>query len=64
MKLKIDFGPEIGLKKSTARITDLYNRETLRGKQIMAVINFPPKQIGPQFSQLIMKAICYENKKI
>ncbi len=52
--LKIDFGNEIGIKKSSAQITDLYKKEDLIGKQIMAVTNFPPKQIGPIMSECLV----------
>lgn len=53
-KLTIDFGEEIGIKKSSAQITDLYTKETLLHKQIIAVINFPPKQIGPIISECLV----------
>jgi len=53
-KLEIDFGETIGLKKSSAQITDLYSKEDLVGKQIVAVINFPPKQIGPFMSECLV----------
>jgi tRNA-binding protein len=46
-KLLIDFGEEIGIKKSSAQITDCYEVDELIGKQILAVVNFPPKQILP-----------------
>ncbi len=53
-KLKIDFGKEIGFKKSSAQITTLYTKEDLLGKQIVAVINFPKKQIGPFMSECLV----------
>ena len=53
-KLKVDFGDEIGIKKSSAQITDLYSKETLIGKQVLAVVNFPAKQIGPIMSECLV----------
>ncbi len=53
-KLQVDFGEEIGIKKSSAQITALYDREALVGKQVLAVINFPPKQIGPIMSECLV----------
>jgi len=53
-KLKLDFGPEIGLRKSSAQITDLYGRDELVGRQVVAVVNFPPKQIGPVRSECLV----------
>jgi tRNA-binding protein len=53
-KLKIDFGADIGLRKSSAQITDLYTAEELLGRQIVAVVNFPPRQIGPMRSECLV----------
>ncbi len=53
-KLKVDFGDEIGVKKSSAQITDLYNKEDLMGRQVLAVVNFPPRQIGPMRSECLV----------
>jgi tRNA-binding protein len=53
-KLQVDFGEEIGIKKSSAQITKLYKKEDLLGKQVMAVVNFPAKQIGPIMSECLV----------
>lgn len=53
-KLKIDFGDGIGVKKSSAQITDIYNTEDLIGKQILAVVNFPPRQIADFMSEVLV----------
>ncbi|OGN51151.1 MAG: tRNA-binding protein [Caulobacterales bacterium RIFOXYB1_FULL_67_16] len=52
-KLQIDFGPEIGLKKSSAQITRHYTLEELEGRKVAAVVNFPPRQIGPVMSEVL-----------
>ena len=53
-KLKVDFGPDIGIKKSSAQITDLYTTDELIGKQVVGVVNFPPRQIGPFMSECLV----------
>ncbi|MDR6951739.1 tRNA-binding protein [Ancylobacter sp. 3268] len=53
LKLMIDFGPHVGVKKSTAQITVHYAPEDLIGRQVAAVVNFPPRQIGPVMSEVL-----------
>jgi tRNA-binding protein len=53
-KLKIDFGEAIGVRKSSAQITDIYQKDDLLGRQIVGVVNFPAKQIGPMRSECLV----------
>ena len=62
-KLKIDFGAE-GIKNSSAQITSLYKKEDLPGRQIIAVINFPPKQIANFFSECLVLGVYNKNNEV
>ncbi|MDA7423728.1 tRNA-binding protein [Thalassococcus lentus] len=61
IKLWVDFGPELGEKKSSAQITQHYNPAELIGRQVMAVVNFPPRQIGPMMSEVLVLGIYDSN---
>ena len=63
-QLLIDFGPEIGLKKSSAQITSLYKKEDLMARQIVAVVNFPPKQIANFMSECLVLGAVGDNRQI
>ncbi|MEO1113376.1 MAG: tRNA-binding protein [Pseudomonadota bacterium] len=63
-KMKIDFGPEIGVKKTSAQITKHYTPETLVGKLVMAVVNFPPRQIGPVMSEVLTLGVPDEEGEV
>lgn len=56
-RLTIDFGPEFGSLRSSAQLTELYGREELVGKQVIGVVNFPPKQIGPVRSECLVTGL-------
>ncbi len=57
IKLWVDFGPELGEKQSSAQITRHYDPDTLAGKRVMAVVNFPPRQIGPVMSEVLVLGV-------
>lgn len=63
-KLTIDFGASIGQRRSSAQITDLYSREELVGRQVMAVVNFPKKQIGPFMSECLVTGMARDDGAI
>ncbi len=60
-KLKVDFGESIGVLRSSAQVTDLYTRDELIGRQVLAVVNFPPKQIGPVRSECLVAGLHRED---
>lgn len=62
-QLEIDFG-DLGIKNSSAQITDLYKKEDLIGKQIIAIVNFPKKQIANFFSECLILGVIGENKEV
>jgi tRNA-binding protein len=62
-KLRIDFGPEIGEKRSSAQITN-YSREELEGSLVVAVVNFPPRQIGPVRSEVLVLGVPDEEGRV
>lgn len=62
--LTVDFGGAIGLRKSSAQITHLYTPDELVGKQIIAVVNFPPKQIGPLMSECLVTGFTQEDGSV
>ncbi len=63
-RLKIDFGEEIGVKKSSAQLTLTYRKEELVGRQVVAVTNFPPKQIGGFMSEVLLLGVILEDGRV
>ena len=63
-KIKIDLGRKIGIKQSSAQITDLYSKEDLLGKQVMAVTNLPPKRVGPFMSECLITGFYRNDRKV
>ena len=64
LKLVIDFGPEIGTRKSSAQITERYDPENLIGSKVMAVVNFPPRQIGPFMSEVLTLGVMNDSGEV
>ena len=63
-QLKIDLGSKIGIKQSSAQITDLYSKEDLLGKQVLVVVNLSPKKIGPFISDCLITGFYTDNKSV
>jgi tRNA-binding protein len=64
IKLWVDFGPEIGEKRSSAQLTTHYTPEGLVGRQVLAVVNFPPRQIGPMMSEVLVLGVPDEEGQV
>lgn len=63
-KLTVDFGADTGIRHASAQITDLYSAEALLGKQVLAVVNFPPKQIGPFMSECLVTGFVQDDGSV
>lgn len=63
-KVWVDFGGDLGIKKSSAQITDLYSKADLLNRQVVAVVNFPPRQIGPFMSEILILGAIQGDKSV
>ena len=63
-KISVDFGPKIGRKRTSAQVTDLYTKEDLMGRQVIGVVNFPDKQIGPVRSEFLLTGFTREDGSV
>ena len=63
-KLSVDFGPAVGVRRASAQITDLYSNEELVGKQVVGIVNFPPKQIGPFMSECLITGFLQQDGSV
>ena len=63
-QLKVDLGEKIGIKQSSAQITNLYSKEELIGKQVVAIVNFPPKKIGPFISECLVTGFIKSDQSV
>ena len=64
IKMQVDFGDDLGVKKSSAQVTAHYSPESLIGRQVMAVVNFPPRQIGKFMSEVLVLGVPDENGEV
>lgn len=60
-KITVDFGPDIGVRRTSAQVKAIYSRDELLGRQVMGVVNFPPKQIGPMRSEFLLTGFYRED---
>lgn len=60
-RITVDFGPDIGIRKTSAQVTTVYSREELVGRQVIGVVNFRPKQVGPMMSEFLLTGLYRED---